>query len=61
MWGTDYPLIMHAEGLSQIDEMDLKPEARVALLHDTAVKVFKFDEPLLNDETLIAGTEPLVD
>ena len=52
---------MHAEGLSQIDEMDLKPEARVALLHDTAVKVFKFDEPLLNDETLLAGTEPLLD
>ena len=28
MWGTDYPLILHKEGLAQIDAMDLKPEAR---------------------------------
>jgi predicted TIM-barrel fold metal-dependent hydrolase len=47
MWGTDHPLILHEESLGQIDEMELKPEARRALLHDTAVKVFKLDDPLL--------------
>jgi uncharacterized protein len=41
MWGTDYPLITHSESLSQIADMELKPEARQALLHDTAAKVFK--------------------
>ena len=55
MWGTDHPLILHEEGLAQIDAMDLKPEARRALLHDTATKVFKLDEPLL--EPISAGTE----
>ena len=44
MWGTDYPLITHSESLSQIADMDLKPEARLALLHDTAAKVFKLPE-----------------
>ena len=41
MWGTDYPLILHNESLEQIDQLDLKPEALQALLHDTAAKVFK--------------------
>ena len=41
MWGTDYPLILHAESLAQIADIDLKPEALQALLHDTAAKVFK--------------------
>ena len=49
MYGTDYPLITHEEGLTQIDAMDLKHEARVALLHDTAVKVFKLDDPLIDE------------
>jgi predicted TIM-barrel fold metal-dependent hydrolase len=57
MWGTDYPLIMHEESLAQIDEMDLKPEARRALLHDTAVTVFKLDEPLLEPLAAVAGEE----
>ena len=55
MWGTDHPLILHEESLAQIDAMDLRPEARRALLHDTATKVFKLDEPLL--EPIPAGTE----
>jgi uncharacterized protein len=41
MWGTDYPLILHDESLRQIGELDLKPEALQALLHDTAADVFK--------------------
>jgi predicted TIM-barrel fold metal-dependent hydrolase len=44
MWGTDYPLILHHESLEQIDAMDLKPEARRALLHDTAAAVFKLGD-----------------
>ena len=42
LWGTDYPLITHAESLGQIDEYypDLKPHAKEALLHGTAEKVF---------------------
>ena len=43
MWGTDYPLILHNESLEQIDQLDLKPEALQALLHDTAAKVFKIN------------------
>ena len=41
MWGTDYPLITHSESLEQIGRLDLKPQARQALLHDTAAEVFK--------------------
>jgi hypothetical protein len=40
MWGTDYPLILHEESLAQVADLDLKPEALAALLHDTAAKVF---------------------
>ena len=40
MWGTDYPLILHEESLAQIADLDLKPEALRALLHDTAASVF---------------------
>jgi uncharacterized protein len=40
MWGTDYPLVLHAESLAQVAELELKPEARRALLHDTAAAVF---------------------
>ena len=36
--------------------MDLKPEARVALLHDTAVNVFKLDDPLLEEPEPVGGS-----
>jgi uncharacterized protein len=43
LWGTDYPLIQHDEGLSQIDEYhDLKPEAKELLLRGAAEQVFDF-------------------
>jgi uncharacterized protein len=40
MWGTDYPILMPGECLQQIEKMDLKKEAREALLWGTAEKVF---------------------
>lgn len=43
LWGTDYPLIQHDEGLQQIeDHHDLKPEAKELLLHGAAEQVFDF-------------------
>ncbi|MFZ4649197.1 MAG: amidohydrolase family protein [Rubrivivax sp.] len=41
MYGTDFPVVTHAQSLAEIDALGLKPEARKALLHDTAVKVFR--------------------
>lgn len=43
MWGTDYPLIGHAESLGQIEDLGLKPEAKEMLLYGTAQKVFGFE------------------
>lgn len=43
VWGTDYPLILHEESLKQIEQLKLKPEAKQALLHDTAAAIFKFE------------------
>lgn len=43
LWGTDYPLIQHDEGLKQIDEYhDLKPKAKELLLRGAAEQVFDF-------------------
>ena len=42
MWGTDYPLIQHDEGLGQVDQLDLKPEAKEMLLRGAALNVFRF-------------------
>ncbi|MGD0791615.1 MAG: amidohydrolase family protein [Terriglobales bacterium] len=43
LWGTDYPLILHEESLSQIELLNLKPEHKQSLLHDAAAAVFKFE------------------
>lgn len=43
MYGTDFPVLSHAQSLAEIDQLGLKPEAKKALLHDTACKVFKLD------------------
>lgn len=43
MYGTDFPVLTHAASISEIDGLGLKPEARRALLHDTAAKVFNLD------------------
>jgi predicted TIM-barrel fold metal-dependent hydrolase len=57
MWGTDYPLIGHAESLEQIDALDLKPEARYALLRGTALDVFKLEDTLAPATVDVAETE----
>lgn len=44
VWGTDYPLIQHEESLQQLEELDLKPEAKQLLLRDTAAKLFRFPD-----------------
>ena len=44
LWGTDYPLIQHDEGLSQIDDLGLKPHAKEALLRGAAAKLWGFDD-----------------
>lgn len=43
MFGTDFPVLTHAASIAEIDKLGLKEEARKALLHDTAAKVFKLD------------------
>ena len=41
LWGTDYPVVKHADSLAQVAAMDLKPEAREVLLHKAARNVFR--------------------
>jgi len=40
MFGTDFPVLTQAAALADVEKLDLKPEARKALLHDTAAHVF---------------------
>ena len=43
MWGTDFPLIDHAESLGQIDALGLRDSSKAKLLHDNAARVFGLD------------------
>ena len=43
MWGTDFPLIDHAESLGQIDGLGLRETSKAKLLHDNAARVFGLD------------------
>lgn len=40
MFATDFPVLTHAVAVAEVDKLNLKPEAKKALLHDTAKKVF---------------------
>jgi hypothetical protein len=40
MFGTDFPVLTQAQSLAELEKLELKPEARKALLHDVAAKVF---------------------
>ena len=44
MWGTDYPLIMHARSLAEADALGLREEAKRNLLRENAVRVFGLTE-----------------
>lgn len=41
LWGTDFPVVRHADSLEQVARIDLKPEARQMLLSGAAKAVFK--------------------
>jgi predicted TIM-barrel fold metal-dependent hydrolase len=41
LWGTDFPVVKHAESLAQVEALTLKPEAREMLLHKAARNVFR--------------------
>jgi predicted TIM-barrel fold metal-dependent hydrolase len=44
LFGTDYPVLNWPTCMKQIDGLGLKPEAKEALLYETAMKVFKFKD-----------------
>lgn len=41
VWGTDYPLLPHAEALDQLEALGLKETAKQKLLHENAARIFK--------------------
>lgn len=41
LWGTDWPVVLHKESREQVEALELREEAKVHLLRDAAVKVFK--------------------
>jgi uncharacterized protein len=41
LFGTDYPVLRHAEALAQVDGLGLSADARAWLVRETARKVFK--------------------
>jgi uncharacterized protein len=41
LWGTDFPVVKHADSLAQVDDLNLKPEARESLLYKAARNVFR--------------------
>lgn len=43
MWGTDYPLILHAESLAQVDELNLRPASKAKFLSLNAQRVFQLE------------------
>lgn len=40
IWGTDYPLVRHAESMEQVKQLGLKQETLDAVLRDNAQRVF---------------------
>ncbi|MEX2558124.1 MAG: amidohydrolase family protein [Actinomycetota bacterium] len=41
IWATDWPIVDFERSLTQLDDLDLKPEVRRKFLHDNAVAAFK--------------------
>jgi predicted TIM-barrel fold metal-dependent hydrolase len=44
MFGTDWPIYGPERGIGEIEELNLRPEARQKLYRDNAVKLFKLDD-----------------
>ncbi len=43
LWGSDFPLVKHAESLAQIEGLTLRPAAKEKLLYRNAEKIFRYD------------------
>lgn len=41
IWGTDFPVTFPKENLKQVEELNLKEEAKIKFLRENAIKVFK--------------------
>jgi predicted TIM-barrel fold metal-dependent hydrolase len=41
LWGTDFPVVRHADSLAQVAAIALKPDARQALMNGAAKTVFR--------------------
>ena len=41
LWGTDFPVVKHADSLEQVNNLDLKPDSLETLLHKAARQVFR--------------------
>jgi hypothetical protein len=41
LFGTDYPVLLHAETLAQIEALGLRDDAKTWLVREAARKVFK--------------------
>ena len=41
LWGTDFPVIKHADSMAQVAKIELKPEAREQLMYKAARNVFR--------------------
>lgn len=42
LWGSDFPLLKHPEALKQVDDLNLREEAKEKLLWKNAEKVFRY-------------------
>jgi len=41
LWGTDWPVLLHKESLQQVEGLNLREDAKVQLIREAAIKVFK--------------------
>lgn len=41
LWGTDFPVVSHKVSVAQVEEKNLREDARAQLLREAAIKVFK--------------------
>jgi predicted TIM-barrel fold metal-dependent hydrolase len=44
MFGTDWPVIDPERGVAEVDELDLRADAKQMLMRDNALRVFKLED-----------------